>query len=182
MPVKSIIKNCIQLEKKLSKYKLWGNLVPQKSFYSNLRAVLPSEEWDILRRAVYKKDRYQCVICEANETQLSAHELWNYDYTNSIQRLHDIISLCKMCHLNNHLGFANIQVNEGNLDKQDLIDHWCQVNQENEHNFERYEKKVFALWRLRDNFKWNIIDSYGNLILDGVDLNNLLKFLASKIS
>ncbi|MFX1340412.1 MAG: hypothetical protein ACFFDK_17520, partial [Promethearchaeota archaeon] len=165
----------------LSYYRLWGNLVPEKSFFSNLRKVLPDIECDILRKAVYKKDHYKCVICEAQDIQLEAHESWHYDYHNSIQRLEDIISLCHMCHLNNHLGFASILIKEGSLNKQDLIDHWCRINHESPENFEAYEKKVFLLWKLRDNFDWNIIDPDGNLILDGVTLNTLLKFLASKI-
>lgn len=85
-----------------------------------------------------------------------------------------------MCHLNNHLGFANIKIADNILDRKDLIEHWSRINQENEENFEAYEIKVFELWELRGKFDWNIIDPHGNLILDGVDLNNLLKFIASK--
>ena len=54
---KKIIKKCESLEKELSKYKLWADLVPRSSFFKNFRAVFSQKEWDILRKAVYKKIR-----------------------------------------------------------------------------------------------------------------------------
>ena len=61
----SDIHKCKTLEKKLSKYKLWRNLVPEKTFNINLRKILSKEEWNILRKALYKKANYECYICGA---------------------------------------------------------------------------------------------------------------------
>ncbi len=169
---------CKTLEKELSMYKLCGSLVPEKSFYSNLRKFLPQEEWDILRRAVYKKERNKCHICGIANIQLEAHEKWLYDYDNSTQKLQNIIALCKMCHLNNHLGFSNVLIVEEKLDKKNLIRHWCQVNNKKEKEFEAYEEKVWRLWDLRNNFTWKIVDHNDNEITHNTKLYDLLKLIA----
>jgi len=64
---------------------LWGNLIPKKSFYANLRSVLTKKQWDILRKLAYKKDLYKCSICDKKDVELEAHEDWEYNYENSFK-------------------------------------------------------------------------------------------------
>jgi len=166
----SYIDKCKTLEKKFSQYKLWGNLVPEKTFNINLRKVLSKEEWEILRKAVYKKANYECYICGASTPNLEIHKEWLYDYNSSIQQLNEINALCDLCYLNKHPDRKH--------DKAKSILHWSLVNNEAYNNFEKYEKLVRELRDLRNNFDWKVIDHLGNDITKGVKLYDLLKLVA----
>jgi hypothetical protein len=49
-----------------------------------------------------------CHICGAKCRSLDAHEMWEFDEENSIQRLVDIIGICKPCHNTIHYGLAEV--------------------------------------------------------------------------
>jgi len=172
-----IIKKCQDLELELSKYKLCASLIPKGSFFANLRKILKREQWDLIRRFVYKKDSYKCFICGKSGIRLEAHEHWDYDYENSIQKLQNINALCKMCHLNIHLGLAFILVEGGKICKYELREHWCSVNKEDLINFKNYRIKVNILWMFRNQFKWKIVDKNNKNIFEGLDFNELIKSL-----
>jgi len=172
-----IIKECQFLESELSKYKLWGSLIPKRLFYANLRKVLTKHQWDSLRNLVYEKDSYRCFTCGISGVKLEAHENWKYDYKNSIQKLHDVNALCKMCHLNNHLGLAAILVREGKIDQRKLVENWCKVNLEEISNFREYQKKVMRLWELRNQFEWKIVDKNNKDIFKDLNYDELMESL-----
>ena len=172
-----IIKECQSLEQELSKYKLWGNLIPKGSFYANLRKVLTRNQWDSLRNLVYEKDFYKCFICGIAGVTLEAHEHWIYDYERSIQKLYDVNALCKLCHLNTHLGQAIILTREGKLDFQELIKHWCNINEEEKVSFKSYQLEVFKLWNLRNQFEWKIMDKNNKNIFKDLSYNELIESL-----
>ena len=140
---KKIIKKCESLEKELSKYKLWADLVPRSNFFKNFRDVFSQKEWDILRKEVYKKDNYKCSICGKEDIRLEAHENWKYDYQQSIQKLISVDALCYMCHRNKHLGHSGILIREGKLNQEELISHWAKINNVNIKQFREYKVKVF---------------------------------------
>ncbi len=172
---KTIIQECILLEKQLSKYKLWGNLVPKKSFYANLRKVISKKDWDILRKLVYKKDSYKCYICGQTNIRFEAHEEWTYNYGEAIQKLDTINALCKLCHLNKHLGYASILIKKGELDENSLIQHWCMVNGVKKEKFREYSNQVIRLWNLKNTFDWTIVDFYGKIISKDTKIVQLLR-------
>ena len=172
MKIKNIsdIHKCKNLEKKLSKYKLWGNLKPEKTFNINLRTILSKEEWYILEKAVYKKANYKCYICGATTPKLEIYEEWLYDYNTLKQQLNEINALCDLCYLNKHL--------EKKINREKSILHWSIVNNEDYNNFEKYEKLVREFRDLRNEFDWKVVDHLGNDITKGVKLYNLLKLVA----
>jgi len=172
-----IIKECQSLEKELSKYKLCGNLIPKSSFYANLRKVLTKNQWDSLRNFVYEKDSYKCFICGIPGVTLEAHEHWKYNYETSIQKLHDVNALCRLCHLNNHLGLATILAREGKLDGRKLVEHWCKINQAKKASFNSYEEKVKRLWELRNQFELKIVDKNNQDIFKDLNYNELMDSL-----
>ena len=175
--IPNIIKECQSLESELSKYKLWGSLIPKKSFNANLRKVLKKNKWDSLRNFVYEKDSYKCSICDISGVKLEAHENWKYDYDNSIQKLQDLNALCKMCHLNIHLGLATILAHESKLDFHKLVEHWCKTNDEEIIGFRDYQTKVKRLWDLRNQFDWKILDKNNKEILKDLNYNELMDSL-----
>lgn len=84
------------MEKK--KYKLGFEMVPEECWYSNLRSVLPREQWDIIRRDAYARAGGRCMICGARVSRLEAHERWSYDDENRLQKLETVIAVCHSCH------------------------------------------------------------------------------------
>lgn len=174
------VKLCLKIEKNLSHLKLWANLVPKNSFFDNFRDIFPKDEWDIIRKLVYKRDKYKCRICGLEDIRLEAHEEWDYKYSNNIQILNNIISLCKFCHLNKHLGFAEVLVNKEKTLKYNIIQHWVWVNNEKEEHFNEYRNKVFELWRLKNKIKWKILNFNGEKLTTKLNLNELLQFLVEK--
>lgn len=103
--------------------KLLPELVPDGCWYSNLRSVLPPKLWDAVRRDAYARAGGKCVICGASG-RLEAHERWSYDEQNGIQKLEDVIAVCRDCHSVIHIGRTQLKGDENRA-----IDHFMKVNQ-----------------------------------------------------
>jgi len=91
--------------------KLSIELVPETCWYSNVRSEVSKDEWDILRRKVYKIASYQCEICTGvgPKWPVECHEVWHYDDVKKIQTLKRMIALCPNCHEVKHIGLASIK-------------------------------------------------------------------------
>lgn len=85
-------------------YKLNFELVPDSCWYSNLRSILSPAQWDVVRKEAYARAGGRCMICGAPAKRLEAHERWEYDETAGIQRLADVVAVCKACHEVIHIG------------------------------------------------------------------------------
>ena len=104
--------------------KLTIELVPQTCWFSNLRKVLTQSEWDKVRKYTYKlSEDHSCMICGTKEGKLNAHEIWEYDEENHIQKLIGLIALCDDCHMVKHIGFAQL-----NGMYVDALLKFCEVN------------------------------------------------------
>lgn len=86
--------------------KLNIELIPKTAWGENLRKSLKQSEWDKIRKAVYAKQDLHCYICDVQCTSLDAHELWEFNEETHVQRLVDIIGVCKACHNTIHFGRA----------------------------------------------------------------------------
>lgn len=84
--------------------KLDFELVPDSCWYSNLRSILSPAQWDVVRREAYSRAGGRCMICGAPTKRLEAHERWEYDEENRVQRLADVVAVCKSCHEVIHIG------------------------------------------------------------------------------
>jgi hypothetical protein len=89
-----------------------------------------------LRRQVYKQYKYHCGVCNAGNTTMYCHEIWRYDDETWTQKLTGFIALCKMCHHCKHLGHANILAQKGELDYEQVVQHFMRVNQCSREDFE----------------------------------------------
>ena len=90
-------------------YKLNFELVPDGCWKSNLRNILSPAQWDFLKKDAKERANGKCVICGKKTKFLDAHERWSYDQDKGIQKLEDIISVCKDCHSVIHIGFTSIK-------------------------------------------------------------------------
>ena len=92
--------------------KLNFELVPDSCWYSNLRSILAPAQWDIVRREAYARANGKCMICGAHEKRLEAHERWSYDEGKGIQKLKEVVAVCRSCHEVIHIGRTQLLGNE----------------------------------------------------------------------
>ena len=103
--------------------KLEIELVPDSCWYSNLRSILSPAQWDILRKRAYARAGGKCMICGAPAKRLEAHERWSYDEANCVQKLTDIVAVCRACHEVIHLGRTTLMGRE-----REACEHFMKVN------------------------------------------------------
>ena len=109
-------------EDTMKSYKLTFECVPEACWRDSLAQRLPRELWDKIRKDAYARAGHRCSICGA-KGRLEAHEKWSYDEKKGIQKLEDIIAVCKDCHSAIHIGYTSIK---GNLEKAE--NHYMKVN------------------------------------------------------
>jgi len=88
--------------------------MPAGSRYASLANLMPRNQWDRIRRSVYRKARYRCQIC-GREGSLCCHEIWRYNTKTSRQFLRGFEALCKNCHNVRHLFFVRDSRNRARL-------------------------------------------------------------------
>ena len=138
--------------------KLEIELVPKSSWYKNLRNNISKQEWDRIRKEVYRKAGNKCGICKSSG-RLFCHEVWKYDDVKNIQSLTEFKTLCEKCHYIKHLGFVNVKTASGELPKyfmNSLIEHFCKVNNCSIKDFREHESKSYQTWLRRSKKKWKI--------------------------
>ena len=104
-------------------YKLNFELVPDSCWYSNLRSILSKKQWDFIRADAKQRADGRCMICGKKTDRLDAHERWNYDIKNGVQKLEDVLAVCKDCHSVIHIGYTQLKGNEERAEK-----HFIKVN------------------------------------------------------
>lgn len=146
--IESNIQNVVDVENNIL---LTIELVPNSSWYQNLRSILTKKEWDIVRKDSYHRAKGKCVICQKEVTRLEAHETWEYDEENGIQKLVEVRALCRECHEVKHYGRTNLY-GRG----QEAEEHFCKVNHCSDEIFELVCDKAFADWSRRNKINWKL--------------------------
>lgn len=134
--------------------KLNAELVPSTVWYSSLYRLLPREVWDKIRSEIIEQNGRKCQICNETEGKMNLHEIWEYDDKNHIQKLDGFILLCEMCHHVKHIGLAGILADEGKLDYDEVMKHFCRVNNCSEKDFKNHVDEAFEIWRERSGHSW----------------------------
>lgn len=114
-----------------SNLKLEIELIPEHSWGKSLANLLPKEDWDRLRRKVYKRYNWTCQICNAYGVQVHCHESWSWNDKKRIQKLVDLKCLCGDCHNIKHWGRTINLLHEGKFTQEyinHLRRHYCEVN------------------------------------------------------
>lgn len=140
-------------------------LVPSTAWGQNLRDLLTRGQWDTLRRLIYKHYGYRCGVCQASDTTLYCHEIWEYDDTAHVQKLTGLIALCKWCHHCKHMGHAGILALDGELNFAQVIAHFLQVNGCTREEYKAHSAQVWATWKERCKYEWTLdIGKYARLV------------------
>lgn len=134
--------------------KLTAELVPSTVWYSSLYRLLPSAVWNRIRNGIIVKNGRKCEICGETDGTMNLHERWNYDDVNYVQKLEGFILLCMMCHHVKHIGLAGILANEGKLDYNEVVKHFCKVNNCSEKEFTEHINEAFVIWGKRSQHPW----------------------------
>ncbi len=103
--------------------KLNFELVPDSCWYSNLRSILSPAQWDAVRKEAYSRSGGKCMICGRRAVRLEAHEQWEYDEKNSVQKLKDVVAVCRDCHEVIHIGRTQLKG-----DEKKASEHFMKVN------------------------------------------------------
>lgn len=107
----------------MTKFKLNFELVPDSCWYSNLRSELPKEAWDKIRKKAYALAGGKCMICGALSSRLDAHEQWEYDDEKGVQKLVNVVAVCRACHEVIHIGRTQLMGRE-----REASEHFMKVN------------------------------------------------------
>ncbi|MDE7401271.1 MAG: HNH endonuclease [Clostridia bacterium] len=103
--------------------KLNFELVPDSCWYSNLRSALPQGAWDVVRKKAYARANGKCMICGAPTARLEAHEQWEYDDQKGVQKLVNVVAVCRACHEVIHIGRTQLMGRE-----REASEHFMKVN------------------------------------------------------
>lgn len=128
-------------------------LVPAGTWGDNVRSAVTKEQWDRIRRAVYKRAGYKCEICggKGKEWPVECHEVWHYDGEQHIQKLVGLIALCPMCHKCKHMGFAFAS----GVGAETLL-HLTEVNDWSVGKAFFYYKEMYKMWEQRSKYHWHV--------------------------
>ena len=105
------------------KRKLKFELIPAGCWKCNLHEILSKQAWDYIKQDAKIRADGKCSICGRKTNNLDAHEVWSYDEKNAIQKLEDVIAVCRDCHNTIHIGRTQAV---GNSEKAE--DHYIKVN------------------------------------------------------
>jgi hypothetical protein len=129
---------------------------------------LKDARWTHLRGAVRRAADFTCEICEHRASEESGvgvevHEDWHYDdaATPATRTLARIGCLCRLCHQVHHIGLWQSLVASGKVPQQlldDVIAHFCRVNECDLTAFEQEKHRAFELMESRltipYEFRW----------------------------
>ena len=147
-----------------SELKLTIEFVPSTAWYMSIyqlcRRNNQFEIWKKIKKDLIEKEGKKCWICGKENTVLEAHEFWEYDDIRHIQRLVAIHHLCSMCHKVKHVGLwlhtevGRKRLAQLGLSREDIIQHFCKINNCSQKDFEEHEIEAFKIWKKRSRYNW----------------------------
>jgi hypothetical protein len=135
---------------------LFADPIPSTSWFTNVRSAVSPQDWDRLRRMVYRRAGHRCEACGARPDRaagvfLEAHERFAYDDSREVQALRRLICLCTPCHATTHYGLTS---KRGRGDQ--ALTHLCAVTGMAEAEAIRHLEAAFALWERRSQMQWEL--------------------------
>jgi hypothetical protein len=137
----------------MARPRLQIELVPETCWWSNVRKLASREQWDLMRRRVYRTAGWRCELCGGRgpEHPVECHEVWAYDDTTATQRLVRLLALCPACHEVKHYGYARVRGREWHA-----LTHLARVNGWPLELAIAHVQGAFALWRARSEHPWRL--------------------------
>lgn len=88
------------------------------------------------------------------------HEFWSYNELTHVQNLVEFHHLCDLCHKVKHIGFwchtpdGLAKLADEGYTPDDIVNHFCKINNCSKEDFEKYEEEAFDLWEKRSQLDW----------------------------
>ena len=119
----------------------------------NVRDQVSGEDWDRIRKQVYKRSGQCCEVCggRGRKHPVECHEVWEYDETTCVQRLVRMVALCPACHEVKHMGLAGIK-GRGEI----AAAHLAEVNGWTPQVTAVYIDQAFDVWKARSARTWSL--------------------------
>lgn len=146
------------------KFNLTIELVPSTVWYASIYQYYKKQnklqKWQEIKNELFAKEGRKCWICGKENVRLEAHEFWTYDDVNHLQKLETIHHLCGFCHKIKHVGLwlhtsdGENMLKKERLTKEDIINHFCKVNNCTKIDFQKYEDEAFKMWHERSEHGW----------------------------
>jgi hypothetical protein len=137
--------------------KLTIELVPETSWWKNIRDEVSDYKWNKLSKQIQKNANYKCEICGRRKgeelTRLYCHEKWEYNEHTKIQKLVELQSLCFQCHCVKHIGFTRLH-HKDILDE--IIQHFLNINGVSMDEFKKHDHESVLIWKERSKIEWEI--------------------------
>lgn len=141
-------------------------MIPKTMYEKNVRSELTTTDWQQLSRLIRYQAHGTCSICEAENLDLrdmDAHEVWDYIIEKKngekvyIQRLKEIIPVCKKCHAAIHIGHTKALGKQTHTNCYErAVDHFMEVNHCGYSKFVEKERKAHKKWLKRSKHKWKL--------------------------
>jgi len=134
--------------------KLEIELIPETSFFKNVRSNVSETRWNQIKYKCYARASYKCEICGGigPKWPVECHEEFSYNEETHIQKLEKLVALCPKCHQVKHIGLAEIQ---GKYEY--AIKHFMKINSDfikTRNQAEHYVEAILDLWKTRNNIEW----------------------------
>jgi hypothetical protein len=133
--------------------KLTLDLIPQSSFFINVRSEVSQSDWNKIRRIVYARTKNMCAICGGvgGGSRVECHEVFEYNEETRIQKLVYLMALCSACHRVKHYGYWKLQGHE------DLVfKHLMDINGISSKEAQVVVDEAFREWELRSKIIWKL--------------------------
>lgn len=139
----------------MNNIRLTIELVPSSAWQNNLRTILKPAMWKSIRSVAIKKKGDKCAICD-RKGKLHAHEVWEYDDENKIQKLKDILPLCYMCHSVKHIGFTGFQQSRIGGDIEKFIKYFMSINKVDRKTYQEHYNEELKKFEDRSKYEWQL--------------------------
>lgn len=132
-------------------------LVPRTSWYKNVRSHVSPEQWERLKKIVFRRAAHACEICGGRGAKwpVECHEVFAYDDERYVQKLVRLVALCPACHEVKHIGLAGVRGR-----RREALAHLARVNGWSVADAELYVEACMEMWHRRSCHEWQLELSY----------------------
>lgn len=143
-------------------------LVPRSAWGRSLYGTMARSRWQTLRKRTLAQRGERCEVCGSERPPFVCDEIWRYDDESAIATLTGLRIICRMCSFVKHFGHAGVLAQQGSIDVEDVIAHFCRVNACDRSAFDRHRSEAGDLWLDRCRIIWRIdFGEFASLVPDG---------------
>lgn len=143
-----------------------------------MRSEFEKNEWDKIRKMVYRQAGYRCELCgesgidQGYRWPVECHEVWDLDFETNTQSLIGFIALCPRCHKVVHCSLTEILFADGKISKEEYAAIRNQFRKVNglseEYSIDDAIAKNICFHRDKHCIDWTVNIDYANDFLEKI--------------